>query len=88
MCAQPVPERRHSRQANVQPPAIVPGASNPAQRTRLVAQHIKVMLEIQHMLAAPMTSLVAGNPPASMPDLHVQRMDARLYPGARRAGTE
>ena len=35
------------------------------------------------MLAAAMAALVAGNPTAGMPDLDMQRMDARFHAGAR-----
>ena len=60
----------------------------PGECTGLVAQHIEVMLQIKHMLAAAVTTLVAGNPPTGVPDLHMQRMDARFHPCARRTGTE
>ena len=46
------------------------------------------MFEVEHMLAATMTTLAAGNPMAGMPDLDVQRMDARSIRVPARAGTE
>ena len=55
----------------------------PCQRARLVAQHIEVMLEIEHMLAAAVTALVTGDQATGLPDLDVQRMDARFHPAAR-----
>ena len=51
--------------------------------TRFLAQHIKVMLEIEHMLTAAMAAFVAGNQAASVPDLDVQRMNTRFHPAAR-----
>jgi hypothetical protein len=41
------------------------------------------MLEIEHMLTATMTALVAGYSTTGMPDLDMQRMDACLHPAAR-----
>ena len=53
------------------------------QRARLVAEHIKVVLKVQHLLAAAVTALVARNPLSRVPDLDVQRVHARFHPGAR-----
>src|ERR1700712_2716306 len=53
------------------------------KRARLVAQHIEIMLEIQHMLAAAVTAFVAGDQTASMPDVDMQRMHPRFHPCAR-----
>ncbi len=53
------------------------------ERTRFLARHIKVMLEIKHMLTAAMAAFVAGNQVASVPDLDVQRMNTRFHPAAR-----
>src|ERR1700712_2411706 len=53
------------------------------KRARLVAQHIEIMLEIQHMLAAAVTAFVAGDQTASMPDLDMQRMHPRFHSCAR-----
>ena len=39
------------------------------QRARFVAQHIEVMLEIEHMLATAVATFVAGNLTTAMPDL-------------------
>src|ERR1700712_558039 len=55
------------------------------KRARLVAQHIEIMLEIQHMLAAAVTAFVAGDQTASMPDLDMQRMHPR-FPRCARGG--
>jgi hypothetical protein len=49
----------------------------------LLAQHVEIMLQIQHILAAAVTALVTGNQPPGVPDLDVQRMDPRFHPAAR-----
>jgi hypothetical protein len=41
------------------------------------------MLKIEHMLAAAVTALVTGDQATGLPDLDVQRMDARFHPAAR-----
>src|SRR4028119_686700 len=56
------------------------------QGARLMAQHIQVVLEVQHLLAAAVAALVAGNPPPALPDLDMQRMHPRLHPAARPGG--
>jgi hypothetical protein len=55
----------------------------PGERARLVAQHVEVMFEIQHMLAAAVAAFVAGNQAASVPDFDMQRMHTRFHPDAR-----
>jgi hypothetical protein len=53
-------------------------------RQACVVQNIKVMLKIKHMLAAAVTALVAGDQPTGMPDLDMQRINARFHSHARR----
>ena len=55
--AQPVPELVIAGRPTSSLPPLRQGLRS-CHRTRLVAQHIKVMLKIQHMLAAPMTTLL------------------------------
>jgi hypothetical protein len=40
------------------------------------------MLEVEHVLAPLMATLVPRNLFATMPDLDMQRSDPRLHPGA------
>ena len=55
----------------------------PGKRARLVAQHVEVVLQVQHVLAAAMAALVSRHPVAGMPKLDMQRFGARLHPAAR-----
>jgi hypothetical protein len=43
-----------------------------------VVQHVEVVLEVQHLLAATVATLVAGNPPPAVPKLDLQRIHPRL----------
>ena len=47
-----------------------------------MAQHVEVVLQIQHMLAMTVAAFVSGNRSATMPDLDMQRTNPRLHPGA------
>jgi hypothetical protein len=58
----------------------------PGERAGLMAQDVQVMLEIQHMLAAAVTALVAGDQATCVPDLDMKRMHTRFYPGTRADG--
>jgi hypothetical protein len=53
------------------------------KRARFLAQHVKVMPKIEHMLAAVVTAFVAGNQPPGVSDLDMQRMDPRFHPRTR-----
>ncbi len=45
----------------------------PGERTRLVAQDVEIMLEVQHVLAPPIAALVTRHSVARVPDLDMQR---------------
>ena len=54
----------------------------PGEGAGLVTQNVQVMLEIEHVLAAAVAALVAGNQAAGVPDLDVQRIHPCLHPDA------
>src|SRR5690349_21966682 len=55
----------------------------PGKRAGFLAQHVEIMLKVEHMLAAAVTAFVAGNQPPGVPDLDMQWMDPRFHPRAR-----
>ena len=55
----------------------------PGKRAGLVAQHVEIALQVQHVLAAAMAALVSRDLAAGMPKLDMQRIGARLHPAVR-----
>src|SRR4051794_18432447 len=52
------------------------------QRTRLLRQHIQVMLQLEDLLMPFIAALMPSQTPGLMPDLHICRIDPHCYLGA------